>query len=400
MAPYTMRWGILATGGIAEKFTKDLMLDPSSREVHDVAHTVAAAASSSSSSRAADFLKACQCPSSAKPYGSYKELVQDPNVDIVYVATPHSHHFQNTMLCLLAGKHVLCEKAFTVNEAQARKLCATAREKNLFLMEAVWTRFFPLSIQIRKMIQDGQLGDVHRVIADNSFCQDVEATWGANGAQHRMVNPKLAGGALLDLGIYSLTWVFQTIYHTLPSTQRQQSRPKILAMVDKYATGADEKTSILLDFPAAPGAQSPSQRQHHGAQGIALTNFRVATDPDGYNSARPAIRIQGTRGELQVDGPAFRPTTYRFIPFEEHDVQKVKPGRNDRVRETVCEIPGQGMFWEADECARCVRDGKVESEGMGWEESCVIMGAMDEVRRQGRVEYPASIESTEYPVEL
>lgn len=396
MAPHTIRWGILATGGIAEKFTKDLMLDPSSRHVTDVAHTVTAAASSSSSSRAADFLKTCQCPSSAKSYGSYEELVRDPNVDIIYVATPHSHHFQNTMLCLLAGKHVLCEKAFTVNEAQARKLCATAKEKNLFLMEAVWTRFFPLSIEIRKMIQDGQLGPIHRVIADNSFCQDVEATWGANGAKHRMVNPDLAGGALLDLGIYSLTWVFQTIYHTLPAEQRQHSQPKILAMVDKYATGADEKTSIILNFPTAPGGNGTT----HSAQGIALTNFRVASDPDGYNSARPAIRIQGTKGELQVDGPAFRPTTYRFVPFEEHDVQRVKAGTNDRVKETVCEIPGQGMFWEADECARCLRDGKVESSVLGWEESCVIMGVMDEVRRQGGVKYPENIESTEYPVKV
>ena len=196
--PYTIRWGILATGGIAETFAKDLMLDPSTRQVHDVAHTVAAAASSSSSSRAAEFLKTCACPAEAKAYGSYEELVKDPKVDIVYVATPHSHHFQNTMLCLLAGKHVLCEKAFTVNEAQARKLCETAKEKKLFLMEAVWTRFFPLSLEIRKSIQDGTLGHVHRVIADNSFCQDIESTWGADGAKHRMVNPDLAGGALLD----------------------------------------------------------------------------------------------------------------------------------------------------------------------------------------------------------
>lgn len=168
------------------------MIDPSTRSVSDVKHTVTAAASSSSSSRAKQFLETCKCPSSAAAYGSYEDLVKDPNVDIVYVATPHSHHYQNTMLCLLAGKHVLCEKAFTVNAAQAKKLVEMAKEKKLFLMEAVWTRFFPLSIQIRKMIEDG------RVIADLSFGQDVENTWGADGAKHRMVNPDLAGGALLD----------------------------------------------------------------------------------------------------------------------------------------------------------------------------------------------------------
>lgn len=174
------------------------MIDPCTRSVSDIKHTVTAAASSSSSFRAKQFLETCKCPSSASAYGSYEELVKDPNVDIIYVATPHSHHYQNTMLCLLAGKHVLCEKAFTVNAAQAKKLVATAKEKKLFLMEAVWTRFFPLSIQIRKWIEDGELGAVHRAIADLSFGQDVENTWGADGAKHRMVNLDLAGGALLD----------------------------------------------------------------------------------------------------------------------------------------------------------------------------------------------------------
>ena len=116
------------------------------------------------------------------------------------------------MLCLLNGKHVLCEKAFTVNAAQAKKLVQTAKEKKLFLMEAVWTRFFPLSVQIRKLIKDGELGAIHRVIADLSFGQDVENTWGADGAKNRMVNMNLAGGAMLDrthaplMVPYYVTW--------------------------------------------------------------------------------------------------------------------------------------------------------------------------------------------------
>ena len=171
------------------------MIDPSTRDVSDIKHTVVAAASSSSADRAKQFLQECKCPSSAKGYGSYEELVKDKDVDIVYVATPHSHHYQNTMLCLLAGKNVLCEKAFTTNAAQAKKLIETAKEKKLFLMEAVWTRFFPLSVKIRKMIESGELGSVHRVIADNSFGEDVEKVW---ETKHRMVNQDLAGGALLD----------------------------------------------------------------------------------------------------------------------------------------------------------------------------------------------------------
>lgn len=176
------------------------MVDPSTRKVSDIKHTVTAAASSSSAGRAKKFLEDCKCPPSAAAYGSYDELVKDENIDIVYVATPHSHHYQNTMLCLEAGKNVLCEKAFTVNAAQAKKLVETAKAKNLFLMEAVWTRYFPLSVQIRKMIEDGQLGAVHRVIADLSFGEDVEKKW---GTKHRMVNMDLAGGCLLDCKMLS-----------------------------------------------------------------------------------------------------------------------------------------------------------------------------------------------------
>lgn len=177
------------------EFTKDLLLDPSARDVLDIKHTVAGAASSTSAERAQKFLDKCKCPSSAKAYGSYAELIADPDVDIVYVATPHSHHFQNTMLCLEAGKPVLCEKALTVNASQAKILIETAKAKNLFLMEAVWTRYFPLSIKIRKMIENGEIGAVHRVMADLSFNEPVEETWGTT---HRMVNVDLAGGALLD----------------------------------------------------------------------------------------------------------------------------------------------------------------------------------------------------------
>lgn len=147
-------------------------------------------------------------------------------------------------------------------------------------------------------------------------------------------------------------------------------------------------TSIILHFPSTD------------AHGIATTNMRVSFDPDGRNSAGPAIRIQGTKAEIQVFGPAYRPTTYRIIPAypdvggpgDKGGVEKAE------VKTVTREIPGHGMFWEADECARCIRDGKQESEGMTWEESCVIMDTMDEVRRQSGLVYPENIESVEYPL--
>ena len=186
------------------------------------------------------------------------------------------------------------------------------------------------------------------------------------------------------MGIYSLTWVFQTLYHTQPASSRKP--PSVVSSITKYArTGADETTSMILTFPATPATPA--------AHGIALTSLRVATDVDGHNSSRPAIRIQGTRGEIQVDGPAFRPTRYRLIP-------KGDGSAKPEGKEVECPIPGKGMFWEADEAARCLRDGRLESDGLGWEESVVVMETMDEVRRQNALVYPDKIETLDYPVEL
>lgn len=175
-------------------------MDPKERDAGDVAHQVVAVASSSSKAKSEQFISSVGVPTPCAAYGSYEELAADPNVQVVYVASPHSHHYQNVMLLLEAGKHVLCEKAFTVNAAQARILYETAKKRNLFLMEAVWTRYFPLSIQIRELIQQGAIGEVLRTVADTSFGDDVENTFPTS---HRMVNPDLAGGALLDC-MYSI----------------------------------------------------------------------------------------------------------------------------------------------------------------------------------------------------
>lgn len=144
-----------------------MLTDPACREVHDVRHEIVAVSSSTSVGRAVEFVTKIDGPSSVKTYGSYAELVADPQVDIVYVATPHSHHFQNAMLALHAGKNVLCEKALTVTAAQARTLVNTAKAKGLFLLEAVWTRFFPLSIKIRELIAAGEIGTVYRTVGEH-----------------------------------------------------------------------------------------------------------------------------------------------------------------------------------------------------------------------------------------
>ena len=186
-----------------------------------------------------------------------------------------------------------------------------------------------------------------------------------------MINKDLAGGTLLDLGVYSLTWVFQSLYHVQPELNKEA--PKVVAASNQYHTGADESTSIILQFP------------QHKSMGIALTSLRVGTDVDGLNSGGPAIRIQGSAGEIQVTGPAFRPLQYKVI----------KKDGGGKVETFDLPIPrdperdwGHGMFWEADECARCLRDGKKESATLPWSESLVIMETMESALKQGGVSYP------------
>jgi predicted dehydrogenase len=366
-------------------FCKDILCNPATRDVHDVKHTIVAAASSTSSARASSFLHDIKAPPTAKAYGSYHELVADPAIDVIYVATPHSHHFQNAMLALQAGKHVLCEKALTVNAAQARKLFETAKEKNLFFMEAVWTRYFPLSVKIRELVKGGEIGVVHRVFADLSIAEAKDDGSLSFPTSNRMVNPDLAGGALLDLGIYALTWVFQILYHCQARAPADREVPHVLAAVQKYdPTGVDEMTSMILQFP------------QNKSMGIATTGMRVATQPDKHGEASeaeaPSIRIQGTKGEIQVFGPAYRPLRYRVL----------KNANREGEFETVdCPIPkdaerdgwGHGMAWEADEVGRCLKEGKLESEGLDWRESAVIMDVMDEVRKQGGLKYSDLIET-------
>ena len=353
-----------------------------------------AAASSSSAKRAQDFLKEVRAVDDAKAYGSYEELVKDSNVDIIYIATPHSHHYQNAMLCLEAGKNVLCEKAFTTNAPQLEALIKKAKEKNVFLMEAVWTRYFPLSIYVRDIITSGKIGPVSRTSADLSMAMMPEKTFDDG---HRMVNPDLAGGALLDLGIYALTWVFQTLY----TTQKDPKAPSVLSSMRKYKLGTDEQTSMLLTFP-------PTESRGE-AHGIATTGMRTAADPDGKGTAGAPIRVQGELGEIQIFHPAFRPTRTKLVltdgTVEDKEWPLPGPGKGSGWKNGFGgnwqeEGEGQGMFWEADEAAFALKEGRKEGQYESLQESLVIMQVMDEVRKQNGMSYPDKIETLDYPVKL
>ncbi|KAI1625608.1 dimeric dihydrodiol dehydrogenase [Exophiala viscosa] len=382
MVPKETRWGILATGGIAETFTKDLQIDPATRNVQNVKHAVVAAASSSSLSRAQEFLKTVGAPASAKPYGSYAELVKDDNIDIIYVATPHSHHYQNVMLCLEAGKNVLCERPLPSTQRKPRN---SSRRPG--------KRYFPLSIYVREAITSGKLGTVIRVSADNSFGVIPEETFDTG---HRMVNPDLAGGILLDTGIYSLTWVFQTLYLTQDPKTRKP--PHVLSSMQRYpVTGADELTTILLTFPRDP-------QEGGDMHATATGGFRTSNDIDGKGTAGPAVRIQGTKGEMQVWAPIFRPTRTRLVlkdgTTDDKNWPQPGPGQgsgwyNGFGAKKNAEGEGHGMFWEADEAATALLEGRKEGKYESLDESVLIMEVMDEVRKQNGLTYPEKIETTE-----
>ncbi|PWN47731.1 NAD(P)-binding protein [Violaceomyces palustris] len=361
MTAHTCNWGILATGGIATTFTKDLLTDPKSRKVDDIQHKVVAVASSSSVERAKAFISEVGAdPSQCNAYGSYEEFVKDDKIDIVYIATPHSHHYENALLCLEAGKNVLCEKPFTINEKQSAHLVKVARQKNLFLMEAVWTRFFPITIAIQKLLhEDKVLGKIHRVYSDLSMAFKPDP-------KHRLYAPELGGGALLDLGIYPLTWQMLLLYQ---HPDNKKSVPKVTSSLMKTPlTGVDEYTTLILDFEGVH------------AQGIVTSSLSVKTS-EAY-----CVHVQGEKGSLSIPWATYRPESYVLTLKDEQ-------GKLGQPETKVFEIPGHGMFWEADACARGLRDGKKELERCSLDESLLTMRIMDQVRYSNDFRYPENLEA-------
>jgi predicted dehydrogenase len=312
-----LRWGVLGAGGIAAVFAADLALTDSGRVV---------AVGSRELARAEDFADRFAIPNR---HGSYEALVDDGEVDAVYVATPHPMHRADAELALRAGKAVLVEKPFTVTAAQARELVALARERGLFLMEAMWTRFLPHVARIRELLAEDALGDIVTVIADHG-------QWFAEDREHRLFAPELAGGALLDLGVYPVAFATMVLGQPV----------EIASMITPAFTGVDGQTSMLLRYGG-------------GAHAV-LTCTLSAKSP-----TRAAI--VGTRARIEVDGDFYAPSQFTLIG---RDGERVPfDGRSD----------GRGLRFEADEVARCLREGLLESPLMPLDESVGIMETMDAV---------------------
>ena len=321
----SFRWGILGTGGIAQAFAKDLAyLDD---------HVVAAVGSRTIAS-ATKFASAFPgCVS----YGSYDELV-NADVDAIYVASPHPMHEEHAMLAMRAGKPVLCEKAFTINQRQARQLTDYSHAHNVALMEAMWTRFLPHIAQIKEIIAAGTLGEIHTVIADHGQYIPYERA-------ARLWEPELGGGALLDLGIYSLT-----IAHLVLGNPSQ-----IQAQATLTEKKVDLQTSMILTYPS-------------GAHALLSCTMAV-------RSSVSAV-IAGEKARIEIDGSFYAPTAFRVIT------------RDGEVTEYPKNYQGGGLREEAREFARVVQSGEIESPLMPHATSLELMRQMDEIRRQIGVKYP------------
>ncbi len=320
-----IRWGILATGTIARHFVQDLRGMPD---------TEVAAVGSRSQEAADRFAAEHDIP---RAYGSWQALADDPGVDAIYVATPHSAHHPASLICLRAGKAVLCEKPFTLDVAQAEELVAAARTAGVFLMEAMWMRFFPAVHTVCGLIADGAIGDVTAVHADFGLSTPLDPT-------HRLRALELGGGALLDLGVYPVT--FAHLVLGAPTGIRAWAR--------LTAEGADENTAMIFAYPSG-----------------ALASLTCSLVGDSPRTAT----VTGTRGRIELPRNFYRPTQFTLT--------------RDRAEPEVIPTPfdGLGYHFEAAEVHRCLREGLTESPVAPLAETLAVMATLDAVRDRIGVTY-------------
>lgn len=275
-----------------------------------------------------------------RAYGSYEELLADPEVDLVYVALPHSHHHRWTLAALEAGHHVLCEKAFAVNEAQAREMIDRARAKGLLLAEAIWTRYMPSRKIIDDIVASGSIGRVLTVDANLGYKVDMN---------ERMVAPELAGGALLDLTVYPLNFASMVLGDDIA---------RIDAHMVPTATGVDGQDSVTLTYA-------------DGRMATMFTTMHTMTDRRGL--------ICGTEGFIMVENIN---NPQRIFVYD-------ADGLNSSLRETI-EVPEQitGYEYEVLACKRAIEAGSIECPEMPHAETLELMRQMDAIRAQFGIVYP------------
>ena len=322
-----MIWGIFATGSIANNFAKTI--------TQMQGDSVITAVASRDLQKAQAFAEKYDIP---KQYGSYDELVNDSEVDVVYVATSHSAHYENMKLCLENGKHVLCEKSFTVSAAQAEKIYALAKEKGLFVMEAFWTKLIPVYRKVEKLISDGVIGEVRLLTAQYGFS--------VKGARaERKFDPQLAGGALLDIGVYNIGFAAMILGYN-PKT--------VFSSVSLNELGTDDFSGIMLQY-------------ENGA--IAQLTTAIQTDMPTLGC------IYGSKGCIDI--PNFKKPEALAVHLTYGSSLKIEQ-----------EYLSTGFEFEIREVEECILSGKTYSSIMSPEQSICVMRIMDRVREIWQMRFP------------
>ncbi len=331
-----IKWGIISTGHISGKFANALAILP------DAELSAVASRTQESADR---FAKEFNIP---KAYSSYEQLAKDPDIDVIYIGTPHTFHLENSLLCMRNGKSVLCEKALTINADEAREMVRVARKKNVFLMEAMIPRHVPLVKKMLQWIEDGKIGEVRMVKA----ARCARGTF-ASGA--RQLNPELGGGALLDVGVYVISFA---------SMVMQKPPVEVVGLGHIGEWGSDEQGVAVL-------------RYDNGE--IADLSFALQT------AAVNDAFIFGTEGYIKID-EVFAVPTKATLFIDKKEVETLEEP-----------IVGNALNYEAEEVMRCLREGLKESPLMTLDESIQIMEILDKVRKpEGQLTDETVIASGDY----
>jgi predicted dehydrogenase len=320
-----IRWGILGTGRIAGVFAEGLKAQPDAQLV---------AVGSRSAESAQRFATQYHV---ARAHASYEALANDPEVDAIYVATPHTGHMEESLRCIAAGKAVLCEKPFAVNAAQAQTMIDAAKAAKVPLMEAMWTRFLPSVRKVVSLINEGAIGDVRMIQSDFGFRTEVNPSG-------RLFDLNLAGGGLMDVGVYCVSLSVMLLGEVRTAT----------GVADIGSTGVDEQAAAVMGFDGG----------------------RIAYFSTGVRTSTPwEASIMGTDGWIRIESPF----------FASKKITLHKGGKSE-----VIEVPfdGNGYHYEAAEIGRLIREGRIESDIMSWQDSMYVMEAMDRIRGVWGLRYP------------
>jgi len=320
-----INWGIIGLGKIAHVFAFDLVQSKESKLL---------GVASRNPEKAQKFAEKFQAE---RYYTSYQDLANDQGIDVIYIATPHTFHYKYTMMCLKAGKHVLCEKAFGMNESEVKAMTAEAQKRNLFLMEALWTRFIPATEKILDLIKQGEIGEVKQIRADFGFKGDMNP-------DARLFNKNLGGGSLLDIGIYP---VFLSVLLL-------GEPKKITATAEFTSSGVDSFMAAILDF-------------NNGEKAVLESTFEVDTATEAY--------IFGETGSLKL-----------FSRF--HHSKKIGINKTGIETKNIdINYLGNGYLHEILEVENCLKNGQTQSQKMPHDLSLLLIRTLDRIRKQIGLNY-------------